>query len=748
MFFGVPNDGLDIASFIPIVGDGPNRFFIESLGQNNSQVLKVQRRRFYEAFNFEDSSEIYCFYETCESKTAQKDENGKWSMTGETKVLVTMTSATHCRPWEDTQDHVCPIPRDHSNIVRFSANDNDYETVLPILQGMVERAAHCQERRTMRMRQEGKKVQGWAWVGPGESITPEARDRIRPKFSARDQKAKKLLNMLYTCPYSDRKDRNSERVPGTCEWFTKHPLFQNWNQAQSSSLLWVSADPGCGKSVLAKYLVDDVLPKKSERTTCYFFFKDDFPDQKSATSAICAILRQLFRVKQHLLRDWILDKVDTDGDKFTQSFNDLWSTLTTIAAEEDAGEIVCILDALDECWDNDRSLLIQAVGRFYSASTNKSKLKFLLTSRPYDHMRREFWELDNRLPTIHLSGEGEVEVEKISREINLVIKDRVEKVGKKRSLRPDERTFLQEQLTIIPHRTYLWVTLTLDVIESIAGFTKGNVRRSIREIPQTVDDAYNRILDRSPDKEKAKKLLHIVTAAKRPLSVAEMSLAMAIEESHKSFKDVEEELEPEERFRVTLRDLCGLFVVIVDTKIYLIHQTAKEFLVRNDSLASLKDPSRLNAQYSPLKWKHSLQPGDSNKILAERCIWYLTSDFVETGPWVLLDYSVHNWAAHFREANILSKEVIVESARNLCETGSKPYRAWSAIYESNAYGFPISASSLTIASYFGLDAVVKPLLETGKVDVDSKDKYGRTPLSWAAYNGHEAVAKLLLETGK
>jgi ankyrin repeat protein len=29
------------------------------------------------------------------------------------------------------------------------------------------------------------------------------------------------------------------------------------------------------------------------------------------------------------------------------------------------------------------------------------------------------------------------------------------------------------------------------------------------------------------------------------------------------------------------------------------------------------------------------------------------------------------------------------------------------------------------------------------VDLDSKDNYGRTPLSWAAWNGHEAVVKLL-----
>jgi Ankyrin repeats (3 copies) len=38
---------------------------------------------------------------------------------------------------------------------------------------------------------------------------------------------------------------------------------------------------------------------------------------------------------------------------------------------------------------------------------------------------------------------------------------------------------------------------------------------------------------------------------------------------------------------------------------------------------------------------------------------------------------------------------------------------------------------------------VKLLLETGKVDVDLKDKYGWTPLSWAAREGHNAVVKLL-----
>ena len=74
---------------------------------------------------------------------------------------------------------------------------------------------------------------------------------------------------------------------------------------------------------------------------------------------------------------------------------------------------------------------------------------------------------------------------------------------------------------------------------------------------------------------------------------------------------------------------------------------------------------------------------------------------------------------------------------------------WSAIYTSNTDLFPVSGGCLIIVSYFGLDAIVKLLLETGKVDLDSKDSWhGRTLLSWATENGHETVVKLLLETGK
>lgn len=63
---------MDISSLIPMAGDGPNRFLIESLSNNNSQPLTIQHREFHKVLGGEGESEVFCFYETLKSPTAQQ----------------------------------------------------------------------------------------------------------------------------------------------------------------------------------------------------------------------------------------------------------------------------------------------------------------------------------------------------------------------------------------------------------------------------------------------------------------------------------------------------------------------------------------------------------------------------------------------------------------------------------------------------------------------------------------------------
>jgi hypothetical protein len=70
LFFGVPNQGMPIEQWIPMVQNQPNRLFIEQLS-SSSDILKVQRDLFRKTFAFEDSK-VFSFYETKKSPTARR----------------------------------------------------------------------------------------------------------------------------------------------------------------------------------------------------------------------------------------------------------------------------------------------------------------------------------------------------------------------------------------------------------------------------------------------------------------------------------------------------------------------------------------------------------------------------------------------------------------------------------------------------------------------------------------------------
>jgi ankyrin repeat protein len=544
-------------------------------------------------------------------------------------------------------------------------------------------------------------------------------------------------------------------------WFLQHKKYQHWRQEQKSSLLWISADPGCGKSVLAKFLVDELNGRESQSIlpgiVCFFFCKDDNDEQKSATSALRALLHQLFSAKNSLVRH-TMTEFQIKGQKFTEEFGTLWKIFTTAATDPGCGNVICIIDGLDECEESTKVQLIKSWADFYSKpNANKPFLKFIVTSRPYRSIEAEFEDLQ----IIRLRAEDETDA--TSEDIELVVKARVQKIGKKRHLPDKAQSALVERLISNADRTFLWVSLILDDLDKGPRVSQGALNDLVGTIPRTLDAVYEKILGQSSDPKYATKILHIVAAAARPLSLKEMNVAFAIKSSDQSNEDLD--LEPD--ICGTVKDLCGLFVKFIDSKIYFVHQTAKEFLSKKPSIELSN-----NANSGLGLWKHSLDPAESNLILAERCVWYLLFSAFENHPlvidpkiwesWVVkgsvdrytsghdfLDYAAQHWAAHFHKAKI-GDAALLMSTLEVCDTRSKRFMTWFQVYWSTVISQPPCPQSLTdlmVGSYFGHEAVVKLLLEKG-AEVDSKDsKHGWTPLWWAAGNGHEAVVRLLLEKG-
>jgi ankyrin repeat domain-containing protein 50 len=563
------------------------------------------------------------------------------------------------------------------------------------------------------------------------------------------------LQMLGPSTYREHKARNPDRVDGTCQWFLQNSKYISWRESDTSAILWVSADPGCGKSVLAKSLVDKDLLSTESRTTCYFFFKDDNTDQKSIARALCGLLHQIFVRKPHLLRHAVPEYFQ-NGREFPRLFSTLWDILLRAARDPKAGEIVCVLDALDECEVSGRFDLINNLNRLYGyeVMAKNMKLKFLITSRPYLDIERRFKKLTAKYPTIRLAGEEEID--SISSEIDLVIRARIEEIGFDMELDPSAKVYLEKELLKVTHRTYLWLKLIFELIYSRLDRTEKRLREIISTIPHTVNEAYEEILNKIQeiDQKRARKLLQIIVSAARPLDLREMNVALAIEEGNTSIGDLD--LEPEATFQTTVRNLCGLFVCVIDSKIYFIHQTAREFLISKNGSTS---PER------PGVWKNSVDLTESNHVLAEICIWYLMFDTFEDQPLEahdesesatkaeidgychehqMLDYAAKHWALHFRHARVKAGSALFQSSLAVCDTSTKRFATWFEVGGTLKGLEPRHCTPLALAAHFGHDEVVKLLLNSG-VDPGLTN---RTPLLLAAKSGYDAVVKLLLANGE
>ena len=644
------------------------------------------------------------------------------------------------------------------------------------------------------------------WNRQHQEALHELRTTIEKSMEMQEAQRKKLqtdgeikeeiacLQVFRTSNYLQYKKQNPLRVPGTCQWFLGHSTFLDWRDAQenTSGLLWVSADPGCGKSVLARSLIDENLlfPSKAEvPTVSYFFFKDGLDEQQGSARCICALLHQIFSRQPKLIKKHALNDYRQNGTKLADLFENLWKILKAVAADADTLPLICVLDALDECQDSSRVELIDELKELYGNAAQKSrfKLKFLVTSRPYVDIQRRFRSLTNKFPEVHLAGTQESKA--IGEEINLVIRDRVPKIAIDLDLSSEVQDDLLKQLLRIPNRTYLWLHLVIDQIrKSLVATTSETLAAIINSLPKTVGAAYDMILSKSSEETPIAlkmRLLHIIVGATRPLSVQEMNIAFNIKESAKSVDDLH--LQKDKDFEVTVRNLCGLFVNIVDSKIYLIHQTARQYLIQSETISTAEIKTNSNAESTTMLgvFKHSLVPAISHSTIAECCIIYLNfalstmglqlqgkvDELIEYGKETIsikslgdvadvlfkenhfLEYAASNWTKHYQEG---MNKVYSKMAFELCDPHSTQFLNWFNLFlaKGNTYlfgnlqlsSFSLECTGLMVASMFGFTIIAGRMAENREhINAVADDV---TALCLAVLGGHSDIVKLLLEAGE
>ena len=439
------------------------------------------------------------------------------------------------------------------------------------------------------------------------------------------------------------------------------------------------------------------------------------------------------------------------GKALSTNFRKLWSIFIAAVTDPLAGDVICVLDALDECNEQEQHALIEALKDFClsrRSSSSASRLKFLITSRPYFDIRRGFDELLEVSNNIELAGNDESE--SIKKEIDLVIKDRVKKLGRENRLTAKLTNYLEKRLLEIEHRTYLWLHLVWEIMRKNLSGTKFELDKTIDDLPDDIQGAYEVLLQKSLEPKFARTVLQIVLIAARPLTLSEMGFALAhsVDKETSSYTDLDLELEALPRLQETLPSRCGLMISIINSKVYFVHQTVKEFLLGKVGTQPIARRT----------WQSSFDPVESHHLMAKICLRSITSPEIRShqanlGNALLpkhdrgmepnaycqahgfLSYSAIHWADHF--LNKRNNEGIQNLKYVLEPNDSRSVKGrWGRDY----------CNTLQAASAGGHTEIVAILLEKGAKVNAKYGPYG-TALASASFGGYTEIVKILLEKG-
>jgi ankyrin repeat protein len=570
--------------------------------------------------------------------------------------------------------------------------------------------------------------------------------------------------------WEDHKNINPTKVKDTCEWFFKDERFRKWRNTNTSSVLWVSASPGCGKSVLSRALIDEQHLYRSVATTvCYFFFKDGAENRMHATDALSAILHQLFEhdTENHLIK-FALPSHRAHGQKLSTNFSELWQILLKCVESPNTGEIVVLLDALDECKSESWKSLLQKLVEFYSQrpSDQPSKLKFLITSRPYDDIELQFREF-NKAST-YFAFDADENSGEIGKDIDKVIDAKMENDT---IFEEKDRLLIAKKLKSMEQRTYLWLHLTFNIIqESPSSFEQwADLEELLSHLPRKVSDAYEKILSRSKDETHTEALLRIMLAATRPLTLDEANRALTLAlKPNKcgSYTELVSRCWREETFQQKVKNLCGLFISVYDSKLFFIHQTAREFLIhrpQQGEWGGRLEMSNAHAEMAHVCLRYLTCLGESELAFIEetRRTYEVRDNLVshishENGEEIdrklpLALYSAQHWMEHGKHSE--NEKHIQDRIMDFLLPQGLSYFIWGRLFDPEVpwdhtpFTYYQQKSSLYYASFGGLQNTVSLLLQQQRVHVNAEERVLDKALNIASKNGHIDIVQLLIGKG-
>jgi ankyrin repeat protein len=396
----------------------------------------------------------------------------------------------------------------------------------------------------------------------------------------------------------------------TCRWLLKSEQYLDWLDRtkldEHHGFLWIKGKAGTGKSTLMKYALVNARKTMKDHIIISFFFNARGDDiEKSTIGTYRSLLLQLLERLPALQS--ISDSLSLSTPNITADRQWNVETLKTLLEQaiQSLGDspVVCFIDALDECGEDQVRDMIQFfehIGDLAVSSGIRFRVCFSSRHYPYITIRHG----------LELVLEGQ---EGHSQDISNYVETEL-KIGKNKTAHR-VRAALQQKASGI----FMWVVLVVGILNKEADSGKVHtLEKKLHEIPGDLHELFRDILTRdSHDKYELVLCIQWVLFAKQPLGPEQLYHAIHAGTNPEAIT----EWDPEDITRDVIRLFIlncskGLVEITVSKKqrVQFIHESVRDFLLKENGLGKIWPEFRSNFE------------GHSHDRLKQCCLDYISID--------------------------------------------------------------------------------------------------------------------------
>ncbi len=296
-----------------------------------------------------------------------------------------------------------------------------------------------------------------------------------------------LQSLFLSNPQDDLakiRSTKGDRVDGTCEWILTQDRYTSWLIEDSPQLLWLSGGPGIGKTMISSFLVEELaqLAEQSQMTLAYYFCDDKYETRRTATAILRGLLLQLLRQRPVLFKHIQPDFDISRGRLFTD-FYALWRIFDNIVKDPEAGEVYCLIDALDECEKESRQLFLTNFTKLFSSQQSKKRVvKFIVTSRGENDIKESLVTAGPVVQNLQIDSG------RVNDDLSKFIDVKVDELSIRKGYQPKQKDMIKHALTEKAGGTFLYISLVVQDLAKTKTFSQ--VSKKLQELPSDLNKVY------------------------------------------------------------------------------------------------------------------------------------------------------------------------------------------------------------------------------------------------------------------